>query len=360
MSRPITFSKMGTLGEWVNHETGVVIQKQTDGSYRPFRPADTSTGYIGISVAKRTLAEAKHEAARYIDGSIRHWMGVAYDEAMTEDAERSADACPDCGVASGDHHEISCATVSIEEFRAELGIAVPAVPADHAEALEDDAAYRQNAEYRHRMQWQRTMDEDHAEALGDSRVIADRRMALHHAGHTNVIPMADAEVHEAYVALPPANAHEELLAEDQWGQLSDDGTVVRTLDGPIVTSAVPVPADLNDDAAWAEYCAALPDPTEAEIAAVLAEHTGPYAEQIAHADEAFRTCARMIWRERATGRLDQMAYAYLRDAMKTYAGLKRIYRTLSEVFALGLIRDAHIAASYEGADAYGETFGTVE
>lgn len=35
----------------------------------------------------------------------------------------------------------------------------------HAEALEDDAAYRQNAEYRHRMQWQRTVDEDHAEAL---------------------------------------------------------------------------------------------------------------------------------------------------------------------------------------------------
>jgi hypothetical protein len=118
--------------------------------------------------------------------------------------------------------------------------------------------------------------------------------------------------------------------------------------GPIVPAA-----------AWAEYCAALPDPTEAEIAAVLAEHAGPYAERIAHADEGFRTCARMIWRERATGRLDQLAYAYLRDAMKTYAGLKRIYRTLSEVFALGLIRDAHLAASHEGADAYSVTFGTV-
>lgn len=35
----------------------------------------------------------------------------------------------------------------------------------HAEALQDDAAYRQNAEYRHRMQWQKTVDEDHTEAL---------------------------------------------------------------------------------------------------------------------------------------------------------------------------------------------------
>jgi hypothetical protein len=133
---------------------------------------------------------------------------------------------------------------------------------------------------------------------------------LHIEGARAAIPMTDAKVHEAYAALPA------------------------------------VPADLNDDAAWAAYCAALPDPTEAEIAAVLAEHTGPYAEQIAHADEGFRAAARMIRQWRSAGGVSQQAYHDLRTAMSNYASNGRIYRTLTEVYALGLISDAHVAASY--------------
>jgi len=60
-----------------------------------------------------------------------------------------------------------------------------------------------------------------------------------------------------------------------------------------------VPADLDDDAAWAEYVAALPEPTDAELAAVLTEHANPYAEQVAGCHEGFRASARMILDPRA-------------------------------------------------------------
>jgi hypothetical protein len=120
--------------------------------------------------------------------------------------------------------------------------------------------------------------------------------------------------------------------------------------------AVTAPADVDDDAAWAEYCAALPDPTDAELAAVLADHHNPYAEQIADCDEGFRTSARMIWKSRAAGQFGPLSYSYLRTAMNTYAATKRIYQTLGEAAAYTTLSRMHLTASVEGADAMSATF----
>jgi hypothetical protein len=108
---------------------------------------------------------------------------------------------------------------------------------------------------------------------------------------------------------------------------------------------VTAPDDVTDDAAWHAYCAELPDPTDAELAAVLADYHDPYADQRAHAAAGFRTSARMIWRARREGRHDALAYNYLRNAMRTYAATHRVYRMLTEVAALGLLTDMHMAAS---------------
>ena len=117
-----------------------------------------------------------------------------------------------------------------------------------------------------------------------------------------------------------------------------------------------VPTDLNDDAAWGAYCAALPAPTDGELAAVMAEFHNPYAEQIADCHEGFRTSARMLWQKRA-GLGTPLTFAYLRDAMRTYAACGRTYQALAEAAAYSALSRMHLAASVEGADAYVVTFG---
>lgn len=116
--------------------------------------------------------------------------------------------------------------------------------------------------------------------------------------------------------------------------------------------ALNAPADIDDDAAWTEYCAALPKPTDAELAVVLTWATNPYADRIAHADEGFRTSARMIWQARRDGVTPPLSYRYLRQAMSNYAAVKRLYRGLAEAAAYGMLSEMHMAAAVEGADAY--------
>lgn len=84
--RAITFPKTGD-GEWTNSETGVKVTRYGKG-YRAFRPADTSTGYIGICAEVRTLAQAKDEAAYYVRNVARPAIAKACAEALRMDAER--------------------------------------------------------------------------------------------------------------------------------------------------------------------------------------------------------------------------------------------------------------------------------
>lgn len=92
--RPITFPKTDD-GVWTNRETGVEIQKE-DGGYRPYRPTPNGK-WIGISLAKRTLADAKSEAVSYIDGSLRFSIAAAYVEAVAEHVERAARKAEEAG-----------------------------------------------------------------------------------------------------------------------------------------------------------------------------------------------------------------------------------------------------------------------
>ena len=54
------------------------------------RPADVSGGYVGICRTVRTLAEARHEATRYVADAARAEIARAYVEAVTEHVERAA------------------------------------------------------------------------------------------------------------------------------------------------------------------------------------------------------------------------------------------------------------------------------
>jgi hypothetical protein len=377
-NRPITFSKLGTLGEWVNHETGVVIQKQTDGSYRPFRPADVTTGYIGISRAKRTLAEAKHEAAQYIDGSIRHWMGVAYAEAVAEHVARAADAAEAAGAptwrAAAARRMIGYAIEGhvgwlasainevrrLEEWTAEYARMAheQAIDGDHAEA----------PAYESRLAVIRELDEAHAEALtmNDTITVVRRLDAL--VNEPTPIRVDDrVEIGDGRTTAWSGTWRVTEIHGDirPWATVTDgyvqNGAPVALMTRVSESPAPTVPADVDDDKAWTEYCAALPDPTDAELAAVIADHANPFAEQIASCDEGFRASARMIWRRnRAAGRFDPLDHRYLREAMKTYAETGRTFRALGEAAAYATLSQMHLAASVEGADAMSVTFdGTV-
>lgn len=94
-----------------------------------------------------------------------------------------------------------------------------------------------------------------------------------------------------------------------------------------------VPADLDDDEAWATYCAALPEPTDREIADVLAEYGDPYAASRAEVVETYKNSARSIWKIRADGQDDELTRGLircLRSSMRTLRGVIEIYDACSE------------------------------
>lgn len=98
----------------------------------------------------------------------------------------------------------------------------------------------------------------------------------------------------------------------------------------------PVPDDVDDDEAWAAYCAAVPEPTEAEHQAT-ARDFGPYAVERAAAVQAFRECARDYWTIRRGERtkLHEAGLRSLRLSMNTIAGAVRVYDQLTESWRVG-------------------------
>lgn len=110
--RAITFPKTSG-GVWTNHETGVVIRLELDGSgYRALVPSLTGrsrrAGYVGIRPAMRTLAEARNAAVSYVAMVARPAIAEAYADALAEDHLRTIDAAADAAMAvvrENDHAE---------------------------------------------------------------------------------------------------------------------------------------------------------------------------------------------------------------------------------------------------------------
>lgn len=82
------------------------------------------------------------------------------------------------------------------------------------------------------------------------------------------------------------------------------------------------PADVNDDAAWAGYAAALPAPSPEALAEVAVE-VSTWTAQRRAAVEAFRSTARTIWSLRAEGLAlpDSREYECLRAGMRHFREL---------------------------------------
>jgi hypothetical protein len=138
------------------------------------------------------------------------------------------------------------------------------------------------------------------------------------------------------------------------GQVKADATQIiaasRAPEDATGTGLPEVPADLDDDAAWAVYCAAMPDPTDQQIADVLAEYGDPYAAPRADAVDGFKNVARTLWRLRADiGRsnLHEDIERNLRASMRTFRGVIEVYDQLTESWAL---------ATRTERDAYSQTF----
>ncbi len=185
MTRAITFPRQAN-GDYVNRETGVMFQRYQSG-WRAFRPAMTSTGYIGLCTVVRNMAVARDVARRYAEREARPAIAQAYDEAMAEDIARAAteDAlCPHGRLkVRRDDGTHGCRPDCPLDASSELARSI--VEAAHAEALAEDAQRTQaRGEQNHRSGWirraseinratgcgflaarQTVMDELHAEAL---------------------------------------------------------------------------------------------------------------------------------------------------------------------------------------------------
>lgn len=142
-----------------------------------------------------------------------------------------------------------------------------------------------------------------------------------------------------------AKDHAEALLEDGEryaagciaGQVKADAAQIiaasRETDADRIARWGEVPADLDDDEAWATYCAALPEPTDREIADVLAEYGDPYAASRAEVVETYKNSARSIWKIRAGGHDDELTRGLircLRSSMRTLRGVIEIYDACSE------------------------------
>lgn len=372
--RAITFPKTSD-GVWTNSETGVKIERYGQG-YRAFRPADTSDGYIGICCEVRTLADARDEASRYVANAARFAIAKAHDEALKIDRGYPS------GQSRNWREQVYRRAVEVNTASPHLGNATDMlIDEAYAEALEDDAAYRQNAEYRHRMQWQRTVDEDHVEALAydayrtelktelgkfargeepypyfpagfqvgdrvafgpDTWEVEEVRGPNSAHGHSEgTLSLRNAEDPSrrtsVFVSTPIKWAHDEAHRENA-ARIIASARAPQDATGP---SLPEVPADLDDDQAWAAYCAALPEPTDKQIADVLAEYGDPYAASRAEVADRFRDAARMIRKMRSAQRiagatLDEAMISHLRKSMRTLRGVIEIYDQLTESWRLSI------------------------
>jgi hypothetical protein len=132
------------------------------------------------------------------------------------------------------------------------------------------------------------------------------------------------------------------LLGPQWENRSD----VR----PVRSSGLPpVPAELDDDEAWAAYSRAYSTP---EAERVIAERGAdePYAAQRADAVETFKRAARMIWRIRAAGHTDQLHLDLIDNGRATMRTLRRI------IAVYGQLAGPEAPASHADRDDYTVTW----
>jgi hypothetical protein len=154
-----------------------------------------------------------------------------------------------------------------------------------------------------------------------------------------------ADADQGHLADCPAKAY--LVAKQDAARVIAEARAPQGSTGPGIPE---VPADLDDDAAWAAYCTALPPATDQQIADVLAEYGDPYAALRAEAVEAYKLAARSIWKIQAHAPRDQMTELHaglivsLRSQMRTLRGVIEIYDMLTESWRVsvrtGADRDA--------------------
>ncbi len=393
MTRAITFPRQAN-GDYVNRETGVMFQRY-QGGWRAFRPAATSTGYIGLCMVVRNMSVARQVATRYVVDSARAEIAKAYDEAVAEDAQRTTARHAQnhrsgwIGRAGEINRETGCGFFAARQaVMDEL----------HAEALTEDGRrsaarlpdfrpgerfrldpLRGGREYEVRdvragirpavnlrilgelstftsvyadilIEWA------HADALAEDARRALRQAADNQLASTGWIERIKAFRERTGCGLREAleGARDELHAEALAEQARRDAAgIIAEARVPEAVGATmagsglpPVPEDVDDDAAWAAYCELLPEPTEAERLATAREH-GPYARDRAEAVEAFRTAVQSYRRLRGEWptELGERVLANLRRGMRTAAETVRLYDQLTQAWLTG-----------EGVDAARDAF----
>jgi hypothetical protein len=300
MTHPITFPKT-SADTWTNHETGVEIVVYGKG-YRAFRPADTSTGSIGLCREVRTLAEARHHAARFIADVARPAIAEAWDEAhRSEMSERRA-------------------------------AAMERMERENAEAMERASDRQVDAwQVRHEdtprvsAYWMIDAREaDHAEALVENTERLAREVSLN--GIKNARPTAAARVHSCGNPMTPSvfGPHDptfQYRSQPIWLCTRCDKWEPRDgWDGPL-------PEAPNEDA-------------------------HPYAAERQRSVDGFRGAARKLWRNRAEGHEYPDVSRSLRNTMRTYARVVRTWDDLAVVAAQAARSDAYFATT----DAYTCTY----
>ncbi len=116
------------------------------------------------------------------------------------------------------------------------------------------------------------------------------------------------------------------------------------------SSLPPVPESVDDDQAWAAYCAQLPEPTEAERLATARDH-GPYARDRAEAVDTFISAVQAYRRQRTAppDELGGKVLVSLRKSMATAARAVRLYDLLTAAWLAG-------AGADTARDAFRYTF----
>jgi hypothetical protein len=113
----------------------------------------------------------------------------------------------------------------------------------------------------------------------------------------------------------------------------DESHESATVVTPATRPQPSAPADLNDDEAWQQYVAALPQPTTDDYAAVITEFGNPYAEQIKHCQMLFRAAAYSLWGYRRAGLLTDDLERTYRLRMRTARECIGMYRHMARAWA---------------------------
>lgn len=284
------------------------------------------------STANHRSSSPEDDAARA--DQLYAW-GIAhscmlYDDAIT--ADHTDALAMDRGYPSGQsrnwREQVYRRAVEMDAAAPHMGHAADAlIDEAHAEALTEDL--------------RRLGAQIVADVLADGRPLDERLQAKRDAAR--LIAATRAPRDEPCVSNVTGN-HE---YEPQGSRRNDAGTCGLPFDHVWHqgSAGLPeVPADVNDDGAWAAYCAALPQPTDQEIADVLDEYGDPYAAPRAEAVRGYKNVARVLWRMRADvgrGNLSAEIERQMRSAMRTFVGVIEVYDDLTEAWRIGNRADAN-------------------